>query len=84
MTKFSLTLLKVLSENGIETPVKSSSVPDILNLIPINQRKSYSTAYRHLQDLLSKEYVRAGLDDGPASTYYISDSGKIFYQSQSN
>lgn len=81
MTKFSLVILKVLSENGIETPVKSSSVPDILNFIPINQRKSYSTTYRHLQNMLSKEYVISGLDDGPASTYYISDSGKKFYQS---
>lgn len=84
MTKFSLTILEVLSNNDISTSVQSLSIPNILNLIHEKQRKSYSTTYRHLQDMKFKKYVSCGLDDGPASTYFISDSGKQFYQSHFN
>lgn len=74
----------MLLKNNIDTPVKSYSVPNIMALLPTNQQKSYSTTYRHIKDMQSREYIQSGLDDGAASTYYITDSGKLFYQSQTN
>jgi len=40
------------------------------------KKKSYSTIYRHLLRLTKQGYVENALDDGLASTYIITDTGK--------
>lgn len=82
MTKFSLVILMVLNENNVEIPSKALSVSQILALMGEKQRKSYSTAYRHLCSMTELGYVKCGLTDGLASTYMITESGKLFCKEQ--
>lgn len=82
MTKFSLAILNVLSDNDVETPSKALCVSQILSLMEERQRKSYSTVYRHLCKMAQQNYVKCGLIDGLASTYYITESGKLFCKAQ--
>lgn len=78
MTKVNLVILKVLNDNEIETSSKALSVGQIISLTDEKQRKSYSTVYRHLCDMAKHGYVKCGLIDGLASTYYITDTGRLF------
>lgn len=82
MTKFSLAILNVLNDNDVETPSKALCVSQILALMEEKQRKSYSTVYRHLCNMEHLEYVKCGLVDGLASTYMITESGKLFCKAQ--
>lgn len=82
MTKFSLAILNVLNDNNVETPSKALCVSQILSLMEEKQRKSYSTTYRHLLNMEQLGYVRCGLSDGLASTYLITESGKLFCKAQ--
>lgn len=82
MTKFSLAILNVLNDNDVETPSKALCVSQILSLMEEKQRKSYSTVYRHLCNMEHLRYVKCGLVDGLASTYFITDSGKSFCKAQ--
>lgn len=82
MTKVSLAILKVLSDNEIQTSSKALSVSQIILLIDEKNKKSYSTIYRHLCNMTEQGYVKCGLFDGLASTYYITETGKLFYNAQ--
>lgn len=82
MTKFSLVILNVLNDNDVEIPSKALCVSQILSLMEEKQRKSYSTVYRHLCSMEHLGYVKCGLVDGLASTYFITDSGKSFCRAQ--
>lgn len=82
MTKVSLTILKVLNNNKIETSSSALSVSQISSHTDEKYRKSYSTIYRHLCSMAEHGYVKCGLSDGLASTYYITESGKLFYKAQ--
>lgn len=82
MTKVSLAILKVLSDEEITTSSKALSVSQIILLIDEKHKKSYSTIYRHLCNMAEQGYVKCGLCDGLASTYYITESGKQFYNAQ--
>lgn len=81
MTKFGLVILKVLDDNHVDTASKAFRISQILELISENQRKSYSTAYRHLQNLAAQGYIQCGLADSLAGTYYIAEAGKSFCKS---
>ena len=82
MTKFSLVILTVLNKNKVETPSEALSVNQVLSLMEERQRKSYSTTYRHLCSMAQLGYLKCGLADGPASTYFITESGKSFCDAQ--
>lgn len=82
MSKFGLAILTVLNNNEIVTVMNAASISQILELLPEKQRKSYSTTYRHLQSMVEQGYIKCGLVDGLASTYFISDTGKAFCQDQ--
>lgn len=82
MTKFSLVILKVLNDNDIDNSSKALSVSQLLLLIEETQRKSYSTTYRHLCKMAQQGYVKCGLADGLASTYFIEEKGKSFCEAQ--
>lgn len=73
----------VLNDAGIDTSSKALSICQILSQIPEKYRKSYSTTYRHLNSMEKQGYVKCGLFDGLASTYYISATGKSFCRAQS-
>lgn len=82
MSKFGLAILTVLNNNEIVTVMDAASISQILDLLPECQRKSYSTTYRHLQNMVTQGYIKCGLIDGLASTYFITDFGKAFCQQQ--
>lgn len=82
MTKFSLRILTVLNDNNVETPSRALSVNQVLSLMEEKQRKSYSTTYRHLLNMTELGYLKCGLCDGLASTYFITESGKLFCNAQ--
>ena len=83
MTKFSLAILTVLNDNNIENPLSALSVSQIRELMGEKRRKSYSTTFRHLLNMAELGYVKRGLDDGLALTYFISESGILFCKSNS-
>lgn len=76
MTKFSLEILDVLISNRATVSMKSLSIPQIREKMLSKKKKSYSTIYRHLLRLTKQGYVKNALDDGLASTYIITDTGK--------
>lgn len=84
MTKVSLLILMVLNDNDITTASKSLSIGQIIALMTENQRKSYSTIYRHLCSMVKKGYVKCGLDDALADTYYVTEAGQAFCAAQFN
>ena len=81
MTKFSLAILTVLNDSNVETPSRALSVSQIMELMGEKRCKSYSTTFRHLLNMAKLGYVKRGLDDGLALTYFISESGKLFCKS---
>ena len=82
MTKFGLAILRVLNDNDVDTDSKALSINQILELIPENQQKSYSTTYRHLQSMVTQGYIKCGFSDGMASTYFIVETGKSLCKAQ--
>ncbi|MCD7817748.1 MAG: hypothetical protein LUH07_01670 [Lachnospiraceae bacterium] len=82
MTKYGLTILSVLQESNAEIPSKSMSIPQMIERIPEEKRKSYPTIYRHLLEMSELGYVKPGLDDGAAATYYITPNGLRFIAAQ--
>jgi Transcriptional regulator len=82
MTKFGLVILTVLHDNSADTPSKALSICQVMEYTKEKLRKSYSTTYRHLNNMEELGYVKCGLVDGLASTYYITESGKLFCNAQ--
>ena len=82
MTKFGLVILMVLNDNSADVPSKALSICQIMELTKEKLRKSYSTTYRHLHTMEELGYVKCGLVDGLASTYLITESGKLFCNAQ--
>ena len=82
MTKFDLMILLVLNDNSVDNSSKALSISQMLSHIEDTQRKSYSTTYRHLCNMAEHGYVKCGLVDGLASTYYITNTGKLFCNTQ--
>ena len=82
MTKFGLVILMVLNDNSADVPSKALSICQIRELTKEKLRKSYSTTYRHLHTMEELGYVKCGLVDGLASTFLITESGKLFCNAQ--
>lgn len=82
MTKFDYEILMLLNEKNVDNPLKAINISQILEDISVAKRKSYSTAYRHLQEMNKQGYVKCGLVDGLASTYYIDELGKAYCKAQ--
>ncbi len=79
MTKFDLNILSVLMANNVDTQARALSVTEINSLMEETARRSQSTLYRHIKAVLEKGYIEYGFKDDWKSTYYITDSGKAFY-----
>lgn len=82
MTKYGLTILSVLQESNAAVPSRSMSIPQVMDQLPEGKRKSYPTIYRHLLEMSRLGYVKPGLDDGAAATYYITPNGLRFIDAQ--
>ncbi len=82
MTKFDYEILMLLNEKNVDNPLKAVNISQILEDISVAKRKSYSTVYRHLQNMTKQGYVRCGFVDGLASTYYIDERGILYCAAQ--
>lgn len=82
MTKFDYEILMLLNEKNVDNPLKAINISQILEEISVAKRKSYSTTYRHLLSMSKQGYVKCGLVDGLASTYYIDELGKAYCKAQ--
>ena len=82
MTKFSLEILMVLNDNYVTSSSMALSMSQILSLMDEKKRKSYSTIYRHLCNMVQLGYVKCGLVDGLASTYFVTQTGQLFCKAQ--
>lgn len=82
MTKFDYEILMLLNEKNVDNPLKAVNISQILEDISVAKRKSYSTVYRHLQNMTKQGYVRCGFVDGLASTYYIDERGISYCAAQ--
>lgn len=83
MTKYSLQLLLSLHDNNIDNPLEALCIRGILSNLKSGLGKSYSTTYRHLKVLIKLEYVEVGeYDDEKALTYFITEKGRLFCESQ--
>ena len=81
MTKLDLTLLMLMNENHVDNVSQAKTVTEIIEMIPNSQRRAYNTVYRHLQSMVEQGYVKCGLMEWIARTYYISETGKLFCNS---
>ena len=82
MTKFSLEILMVLNDNYVTSSSMALSMSQILSLMDEKKRKAYSTIYRHLCNMVQLGYVKCGLVDGLASTYFVTQTGQLFCKAQ--
>lgn len=71
-----------MNEKNVVSPLTAMNISQILENISTAKRKSYSTAYRHLQNMTKQGYVRCGFVDGLASTYYIDERGISYCAAQ--
>lgn len=79
MTKYDLEILATLINNSADASSRALSATQIMAMMDKQHQKSYSTLYRHLGSMAEKGYIQYGLIDGLASTYLISETGKMFY-----
>lgn len=78
MKLYDLKILRVLDIEERASPEKAITILQARNALPEQARKSYMTTYRHMHKLADKGYLKCGLDDGLASTYFITDMGRTF------
>jgi DNA-binding PadR family transcriptional regulator len=82
LTKFDYEILLLMNEKNAVSPLNAMNISQILESISTTKKKSYSTAYRHLQNMTKQGYVRCGFVDGLASTYYIDERGISYCAAQ--
>lgn len=82
LTKFDYEILLLMNEKNVVSPLNAMNISQILENISTTKKKSYSTAYRHLQNMTKQGYVRCGFVDGLASTYYIDERGISYCAAQ--
>lgn len=83
MTKYSLQLLLSLNDNKINNSLDALCIREILAHLRSGLEKSYSTTYRHLKVLIKLGYIQVGeYDDEKALTYFITEKGRLFCESQ--
>lgn len=71
MHKADVRILKMLLEKGCTSPLKSYSIFQLLEIIPV----SYSKMYNALSSLNMGEYVEKGCKNSRANTYFITSKG---------
>ncbi len=81
MNKYDAELLKVLNDNSIYDKFTAMNISQIYDAVPVTKRKAYHTTYKHMKILEKQGYIKRGLSDSLASTYYISETGKLFCNS---
>ncbi|GLB26561.1 hypothetical protein LXJ15735_28020 [Lacrimispora xylanolytica] len=81
MKIFCIKLLQYLIKENLDAPIRSITITDLRKALPEQERKAYSTTWRHVQRLLQNGYVESQLEDGISDLYFITEKGRKFCES---
>ena len=74
MNRLGFLVLSVLLTNGADNRMAAMSLKEIMQTEDLDVKEN--TLFKKLRDYEIQEYVKKGIKDGRANTFYITDAGK--------
>ena len=71
-------VLSVLLANNADNRMAAKSLKEIMQTEDLDVREN--TLFKKLRDYENQGYVKKGMKDGKANTFYITDDGKEFLE----
>ena len=78
MNRLGFLVLSVLLTNGADNRMAAMSFKEIMQTEDLDVKEN--TLFKKLRDYEIQEYVKKGIKDGRANTFYITDAGKEFLE----
>ena len=78
MNRLGFLVLSVLLTNGADNRMAAMSLKEIMQTEDLGVKEN--TLFKKLRDYEIQEYVKKGIKDGRANTFYITDAGKEFLE----
>lgn len=78
MNRLGFLVLSVLLTNGADNRMAAMSLKEIMQTEDLDVKEN--TLFKKLRDYEIQEYVKKGMKDGRANTFYITDAGKEFLE----
>lgn len=78
MDRLGFLVLSVLLANGADNRMAAMSLKEIMQTEDLGVRGN--TLFKKFRDYEIQGYVKKGMKDGRANTFYITDSGKEFLE----
>ena len=78
MNQLGFLVLSVLLTNGADNRMAAMSLKEIMQTEDLDVKEN--TLFKKLRDYEIQEYVKKGIKDGRANTFYITDAGKEFLE----
>ena len=78
MNRLGFLVLSVLLTNGADIRMAAMSLKEIMQTEDLDVKEN--TLFKKLRDYEIQEYVKKGIKDGRANTFYITDAGKEFLE----
>ena len=78
MNRLGFLVLSVLLTNGADNRMAAMSLKEIMQTEDLDVKEN--TLFKQLRDYEIQEYVKKGIQDGRANTFYITDAGKEFLE----
>ena len=78
MNRLGFLVLSVLLTNGADNRMAAMSLKEIVQTEDLDVKEN--TLFKKLRDYEIQEYVKKGIKDGRANTFYITDAGKEFLE----
>ena len=78
MNRLGFLVLSVLLTNGADNRMAAMSLKEIMQTEDLDVKEN--TLFKKLRDYEIQEYVKKGIKDGRANTFYITDDGKEFLE----
>ena len=78
MNRLGFLVLSVLLTNGADNRMAPMSLKEIMQTEDLDVKEN--TLFKKLRDYEIQEYVKKGIKDGRANTFYITDAGKEFLE----
>ena len=78
MNRLGFLVLSVLLTNGADNRMAAMSLKEIMQTEDLDVKEN--TLFKKLREYEIQEYVKKGIKDGRANTFYITDAGKEFLE----
>lgn len=78
MNRLGFLVLSVLLTNGADNRMAAMSLKEIMQTEDLDVKEN--TLFKKLRDYEIQEYVKKGIKDGRANTFYITYAGKEFLE----